>query len=174
VGAGPRRRLVPALAFAALLVVGGGVTWGVAASGGDAAKDSSGSGTVTAGPQTRSRAQPLTLTLADSGSAKCAAPTLQFLLSHQLAFEGTVTAKRGDRVDLTVDHWYRDPTGTADRPDEVRVTSDEGNSEATIFEVGTHYLVTADDGAVPICGGTSVATDEGRTMFQQAFGGPAK
>ncbi|ELP71290.1 hypothetical protein ACKI1I_02300 [Streptomyces turgidiscabies] len=170
-GAGPRRRLVPALAFAALLVVGGGVTWGVAANGGDATRDTTGSGTVTAAPRTRS--QPLTLTLADSGSAKCAAPTLQFLLSHQLAFEGTVTAKRGDRVDLTVDHWYRATTGTADRPDEVRLTSDEGNAEATIFEVGTQYLVTADDGAVPICGGTSVATAETRTMFQQAFGAPA-
>ncbi len=31
----PRRRLVPALAFTALLLVGGGVSWGVAQGGGE-------------------------------------------------------------------------------------------------------------------------------------------
>ncbi|MDX3751994.1 hypothetical protein [Streptomyces sp. AK08-02] len=167
VGAGPRRRLVPALAFTALLVVGGGVTWG-AVSGGSGTADHAGSRTATAAPHAR----PLTLTLADSGSIApaCVEPTPDFLRRHQLAFEGTVTAKGGDRVDLRVDHWYR---ATTDRPDEVRLTNDEGYAEATIFEVGTQYLVTADDGVVPICGGTSVATTEGRTMFQQAFGAPA-
>lgn len=165
----PRRRLAPALAFTALLLVGGGVTWS-AARGGDGTADNAGPPAATATPQPR----PLTLTFADSGSAAplCVAPTPDFLRRHQLAFEGTVTAKQGDRVDLRVDHWYRADTTTdpADRPDEVRLTNDEAYAEATAFEIGTHYLVTAENGVVPVCGGTEEATDEGRTLFREAFG----
>ncbi|MBW8740357.1 MAG: hypothetical protein JF621_25735 [Streptomyces turgidiscabies] len=42
------------------------------------------------------------------------APTPDLLRRHQLAFEGTVTARQDDRVDLRVDHWYRATTGPAD------------------------------------------------------------
>ena len=155
----PRRRLVPALAFAALLLVGGGITWS-AAEGGKGTADNGGSPAPTA--------TPLTLTLADSGSAgKCVALTPDLLRSHPLAFEGTVTAKQGDRVDLQVDHWYR--ADTADRPAEVRLVGDEGYAEATVFEVGAHYLVTAENGIVSMCGGTGEATDEARVIFREAF-----
>lgn len=154
----PRRRLVPALAFSALLLVGGGITWNVAQDGGP----------DTADPR-KTTAAPLTLTLADGGSIApmCAELTLDFLRRYPLAFEGTVTAKQGDRVDLRVDHWYRDDTATHAK--EVRLTNDEANSEATFFRVGAHYLVTAENGVVPVCGGTGEASDEGRGLFREAF-----
>lgn len=163
-GTEPRRRLVPALAFAALLLVGGGITWG-AAQGGEPTADNAGAPSAPATPLPR----PLTLTLADRGlvAAACVEPTPDLLRRHELAFEGTVTAKQGDRVDLQVDHWYR--ADTADRPDEVRLTNDEAYAEATVFEVGGHYLVTAEGGTVPVCGGTTEATETARELFRAAF-----
>lgn len=166
----PRRRLVPALAFAALLLVGGGVTWGVAR-GGEGTVDKAGAGAAGVGrvPQL----EPQTLILADGGSAavKCVAPTPDLLRRHDLAFEGTVTAEQGDRVVLRVDHWYRLDPNLANPSHEVRLSSDKGNSEAPDFPLGGHYLVTADsvNGIVPICGGTTEATDEARAMFREAF-----
>ncbi len=164
----PRRRLVPALAFAALLLVGGGITWG-AAQGGAPTTDNAGAPSAPATPLPRP--QPLNLTLADPGlvAAACVEPTPDLLRRHQLAFEGTVTAKQGNRVDLRVDHWYRAGTGPADRPDEVRLTNDEGYAEATLFEVGGHYLVTAEGGTVQVCGGTTEATAAARELFRAAF-----
>ncbi|MGY1499430.1 hypothetical protein ACW4TU_23080 [Streptomyces sp. QTS52] len=170
----PRRRLVPALAFTALLLVGGGVSWGVAR-GGESAADKAGAG-VAGGGQVPGL-EPLTLILPDGDSTvavKCAAPTPELLRRHELAFEGTVTAEKGDRVVLRVDHWYRLDANLANPTDVVRFSSDNGNSEAPDFPLGAHYLVTADSGIVPICGGTTEATDEGRAMFEEAFGAPKK
>ncbi|WP_105975926.1 hypothetical protein [Streptomyces geranii] len=166
----PRRRLVPALAFAALLVVGGGVTWGVA-QGGEGTADKAGA--HAAGGGQVPGLEPLTFALADGGSVApmCAAPTPDSLRRHDLAFEGTVTAVDGDRVVLRVDHWYRLDPNLANPTDEVRLTSDKGNPEAPDFPLGGHYLVTADanSGTVPVCGGTTEATDEARAMFREAF-----
>ncbi|WP_055525287.1 hypothetical protein [Streptomyces graminilatus] len=171
-GAGSRRFLVPALAFTALLLVGGGITWGVGASG-DGTRAKAAAPTATGAPA----AKPLPLSLTGgASSAKCAAPTPELLRHHELAFEGTATAKQDDGVDLKVDHWYRAPAdrASADRPTEVHLSNDEANSEAPAFEPGAHYLVTAENGAVPICGGTTAATDEARAMFQEAFGASQK
>ncbi|WP_327696093.1 hypothetical protein [Streptomyces sp. NBC_00459] len=165
----PRRRLVPALAFAALLLVGGGVTWGVA-QGGEGPADKAGAGA--AGVGSVPQLQPLTLTLPEDGLAACAEPTPDILRRHELAFEGTVTAENGDRVVLKVDHWYRLDPNLANPSHEVRLSNDDGSSEAPGFEIGAHYLVTADDGMVPTCGGTTEATDEARTMFREAFETP--
>ena len=164
----PRRRLVPALAFTALLLVGGGVSWGVARGGeGPADKAAAGAAGVGRVPQL----EPLTLILPEgnSGTAKCVAPTPDLLRRHELAFEGTVTAEQGDRVVLQVDHWYRLDPNLANPSDEVRLSNDRAFSEAPDFRIGAHYLVTADDGIVPMCGGTTEATDEGRAMFREAF-----
>ncbi|GAA3887648.1 hypothetical protein GCM10023084_45270 [Streptomyces lacrimifluminis] len=169
----PRRRLVPALAFAALLLVGGGVSWGVAQGGEDTA-DKAGAGA--AGVGSVPQLQPLTLMLPDGdpAAAKCAAPTPDLLRGHELAFEGTVTAENGGRVVLKVDHWYRKDANLANPSHEVRLSNDYASSEAPDFEIGAHYLVTADGGIVPMCGGTTEATDEGRAMFEEAFGAPKK
>ncbi|UIX32501.1 hypothetical protein [Streptomyces sp. GQFP] len=168
----PRRRLVPAMAFTALLLaVGGGVTWGVA-QGGEGTADKAGAGAAAEGGQVPGL-QPQTLILADGDSAavKCVAPTPDSLRRHDLAFEGTVTAEQGDLVVLRVDHWYRLDPNLANPSHEVRLSSDNGNSEAPDFPLGAHYLVTADsiNGIVPICGGTTEATDEARAMFREAF-----
>jgi hypothetical protein len=164
----PRRRLVPALAFAALLLVGGGVSWGVAR-GGEGPADKAGAGAAGVGrvPQL----EPLTLILPEGnpGTAKCVAPTPDLLRRHDLAFEGTVTAEQGDRVVLQVDHWYRLDPNLANPSDEVRLSNDGAFAEAPDFRIGAHYLVTADDGIVPMCGGTTEATDEARAMFREAF-----
>ncbi|WP_330289288.1 hypothetical protein [Streptomyces sp. NBC_00576] len=167
-GARPRRRLVPALAFTALLLVGGGVSWGVAR-GGEGPADKTGAGAAGVGrvPQL----EPLTLILPEGnpGTAACAAPTPDLLRRHELAFEGTVTAEQGDRVVLQVDHWYRLDPNLANPSDEVRLSNDGAFLEAPDFRIGAHYLVTADDGMVPTCGGTTEATDEARAMFREAF-----
>lgn len=167
----PRHRLVPALAFTALLLtVGGGITWGVARSGEDTKAQATPPAATTT-PGAHPQPQPLTLTLPDSGSmaASCVVPTPDLLRRHQLAFEGTVIAEQDNRVDLRVDHWYRTTTDPADRPTEVRLTNDEAYAEAPAFEIGGHYLVTAENGTVPPCGGTTEATDEARAMFEEAF-----
>lgn len=150
----PRRLLVPALAFTALLLVGGGITWGLGQGADGDTQDK---------PDLA-----MTLSLASGGAAvKCAAPTPGSLRQNELAFEGTVTAKQGDYVSLEVDHWYRAPANRSITM--VRLTQDESNSEATFFQVGDHYLVTAENGTVPICGGTTMATDETRGWFREAF-----
>lgn len=168
----PRRRLlVPAMAFTALLlVVGGGVTWG-AMSGGDGTTAKAEASPGAAGIHPQPQPGPLTLTLADDGSVavKCVAPTPDLLRHHELAFEGTVTAEQGDRVDLRVDHWYRLDPNLANPSDTVGLTNDEAYAEAPDFRLGARYLVTADSGVVPMCGGTTEATEEARAMFREAF-----
>jgi hypothetical protein len=150
----PRRLLVPALAFTALLLVGGGIAWGPGQGADGDTQDK---------PDLA-----MTLRLQSGGAAvMCSAPTPESLGRNELAFEGTVTARKGDSVSLEVDHWYRAP---ADRSTStVRLTQDDSNSEAVSFQVGEHYLVTGENGTVPICGGTTVATDETRGWFRQAF-----
>ncbi|SPF07115.1 hypothetical protein [Streptomyces sp. MA5143a] len=150
----PRRLLVPALAFTALLLVGGGISW---------APGQGADGDTQDKPDLA-----MTLRLAPGeAAAMCSAPTPGRLRQNELAFEGTVTAKQSDYVSLEVDHWYRAPANRSTTT--VRLTQDEPNSEATFFQVGAHYLVTADNGTVPICGGTTMATDETRGMFREAF-----
>ncbi|WP_405536275.1 hypothetical protein OG787_23280 [Streptomyces sp. NBC_00075] len=163
-----RRLLVPALAFTALLLVGGGVTWGVAR-GGESTADTADAGVSDVNPLPKLGPLTLTFPAADSVAVKCVAPTPDLLRRHELAFEGTVTAAEGDRVDLRVDHWYRLDPNLANPTDTVGLINDEANSEAPDFRIGAHYLVTGDDGVVPICGGTTEATDEARAMFREAF-----
>jgi hypothetical protein len=148
---GRRPRLLVAAAAAAV-IIGGGVTWAVTTGGGDAASPTNPSS--------------VSLAFAAPGTivGKCAAPTADSLRGYPLAFEGTVTAKQGDRVDLRVDHWFRG--GTAET---VRLDNDEQRSEAPALEIGQRYLVTAVDGTVPMCGGTSEATAESESLFRAAF-----
>ena len=85
----------------------------------------------------------------------------------ELAFEGTVTTVDGDRVTLTVDHWFRGGDASA-----VTLAAPQG-MEALIggipFEVGEQYLITAQGGSVNYCGFSGPATPEYRAAFEQAF-----
>ncbi|OQR63778.1 hypothetical protein B6E66_11960 [Streptomyces maremycinicus] len=149
-----------ALAAVTAVLLGGGATWWITAGNGPDGN-----------PQ-RDRASagaPSSLTIAapaaGAGGAKCAAPTTGLLRGFEVAFEGTVTSKTGAQVDLRVDHWYRGGDAAT-----VRVVNpDQQSSEALDFEIGQRYLVTAESGVVPVCGGTSAATDEARGLFHEAF-----
>lgn len=146
-GRGRRRLLVPA-AVAAVLLMGGGITWGVIANQGKS-------------PSTG----PLALTVqGGAADARCAEPTVDTLRGYAIAFEGTVTSKQGNHVDFRVDHWFRGKDPAA-----VRLTNDENSPEGMSFHAGQSYLVTAENGVVPACGGSSLATDETRSLFRQAF-----
>lgn len=131
--------------------MGGAITWGIAANQGQS---------PSVGPLA------LTVEGVDSGapSVACAEPTVDTLRGSSTAFEGTVTSQEGDRVEFRIDHWYRGgDTATA------RLSNNENWPEGWVFEVGQHYLVTAENGVVPACGGTTWATDQDRNLFRQAF-----
>ncbi len=74
----------------------------------------------------------------------------------------------------------RSTTGTASTPTWPTLPTKSASaataslSEAPDFRIGAHYLVTADDAFVPMCGGTTEATDEARAMFREAFETPKK
>ncbi|WP_327723266.1 hypothetical protein OG920_03715 [Streptomyces europaeiscabiei] len=149
---GAGRRNLLALAAVAALLVGGGITWGITTNQGSS---------PSAGPLA------LTVEGVDSGapSAACAKPTVDTLRGNSTAFEGTVTSEAGDRVEFRIDHWYRGGDTTT-----ARLSNDEDWPEGWVFEAGQHYLVTAENGVVPVCGGTVRATDQDRNLFRQAFG----
>jgi hypothetical protein len=96
----------------------------------------------------------------------CAAATVDSLRGYPIAFEGTVTSKSkgSHQVDLFIDHWYRGGDTTT-----VRLGNNEDWPEGWAFEVGRRYLVTAENGVVPVCGGTTWATIEDRSLFRRAF-----
>lgn len=148
---GAGRRSLLGLAAAAALLGGGGITWGIATNQGQP---------PSAGPLA------LTVKRVDSGtpSAACTEPTIDTLRGSSTAFEGTVISEEGDRVEFRIDHWYRGGDTTT-----ARLGNDEDWPEGPAFEVGQHYLVTAENGVVPVCGGTIRATDQDRNLFRQAF-----
>ncbi|MEV7739944.1 hypothetical protein AB0O75_49375 [Streptomyces sp. NPDC088921] len=146
------RRIAFAAAAVAVLVMGAGAVrqTGPDHGSGGAAKE----------------AAPLALTLDGETSAKCMEPTPDLLRTFEIAFEGSVTSRNGDQVVFRIDHWFRG--GDADT---AQLTNDGagGDSETLAFEIGQRYLVTAQDGVVPVCGGTNIATAEGTALFHRAF-----
>jgi hypothetical protein len=85
----------------------------------------------------------------------------------EIAFEGTVTAVDGDTISLTVDTWFRGEEAT-----EVVLRAPQG-MEALIggipFEVGSQYLISAQDGTVNYCGFSGPSTPNLRAGFETAF-----
>ncbi|MEU6343490.1 hypothetical protein ABZ883_21415 [Streptomyces sp. NPDC046977] len=153
-----RRRFLPvAVGAAALLVVVGGLAWGVTS------QETKPSAAATPS------APALTLAVPDAPAGKCAPVSVDLLRGFKTAFEGTATSVEGDRVELRVDHWYR---GTG--PTTVALTSDANLAQllnGAEFAVGHHYLVTADDGRVSLCGATAEATPQLRGLYEQAYAG---
>jgi hypothetical protein len=148
-----RRRFGIAAAAAALLLAGGGAAWKSVA-------DHGGSDIHQAPPSI-----PLALTLQTGAGAKCMEPTVGLLRESEVAFEGSVTSHKGDRVVFHINHWFRGGDATT-----AELTNDaEGGSESLVFVAGQRYLVTALDGVVPVCGGTNLATPEGQELFHRAF-----
>lgn len=159
---GSRRRILSIAAGAALLAAAGGLAWGVTSQNTAPSAASS----AKAAPSDPAHS-PLTLTVPGAPSARCAAITVDVLRDVQIAFEGTATAVKRDRVELRVDHWYR---GTG--PTAVWLTNDEELSQLLAgadFAVGHRYLVAANDGRVTLCGSTAEATPELRSLYEQAY-----
>ncbi|UKY53420.1 hypothetical protein [Streptomyces inhibens] len=153
---GRRRHLVLAAAAAAVLAVGGGIAWGMAPTSNPSPSASS-----------PSPAGPLTLTVPEATTAKCAAVTVDTLRSMQTAFEGTATSVKGNQVELRVDHWYHGGDASI-----VRLRNDTEMVpllSGVEFKVGRRYLVTADDGRVSLCGYSAEANPQLRALYNKAY-----
>ncbi len=121
------------------------------------------------GDDPQPQAAPLELSLGEGdGLASCLAFDTAILADMSPAFEGTVTAKDGERITLAVDRWFTGGDAT-----EVSLIGPHG-LEALIggidFQVGDQYLITAANGTVNYCGYSGAATPELRAAFEQAFG----
>ncbi|MFF4347372.1 hypothetical protein [Streptomyces sp. NPDC001530] len=153
---GRRRHLLLAAATAAVLAVGGSIAWGMAAT------DSPSSSAASPSP-----AGPLTLTVPEAPAAKCAAVTVDVLGSMQTAFEGTATSVKGNEVELRVDHWYRGgDSSTVQLQNDTEMVPLLSGVE---FSVGGHYLVTANDGRVSLCGYSAEADPQLRGLYEKAY-----
>lgn len=112
---------------------------------------------------------PLALSLGSSDAmAMCIQFDVAILAGMSPAFAGTVTAIGNEQVTLRVDHWY---TGG----DAAEVTLDGATGPSGLlgeidFQIGSEYLVTAENGQVNYCGYSGEATPDLRAAFDSAFG----
>ncbi|MFI5707964.1 hypothetical protein [Kribbella sp. NPDC051620] len=179
-----RRRWLPAVA-AGVLLVGGGIAWGIAGNSGDdnqpiagaptATVSTPGAPTATAGTPgstpTATAGTPavLKLTVGAAPNAKCRAVEVADLRRMETAFAGTATAIKGEQVTLHVDHWYRGGDATT-----VQVQSDADAVTTLLgvdFKVGGTYLITANDAQVTLCGESAPTNPELLALYKTAFGG---
>ncbi|MET7280325.1 hypothetical protein ABZS29_18960 [Kribbella sp. NPDC005582] len=145
-----RRRWVPAAAAAAVLIAAGAVVWG--SNGND--------DPVAAPPAVR-------LTMAGGATGKCRAPEIADFKDLPVAFEGQVTAIKGDLVTLKVAHWYRG--GPADTVEVQSMPEDVATLLGVDFSIGDSYLVSAADGQVSTCGHSGPADPDLRRLYEEAF-----
>lgn len=118
----------------------------------------------------RGEADAAELHLPDTGGAfaSCLPFTVEHLATMPAAFAGTATAVAGDRVVLSVDHWYVGGSAA-----EVTLAMPEGAHGALIgdidFREGRQYLITAENGTVGLCGFSGESTPAMRAAFDAAF-----
>ncbi|MFF7474698.1 hypothetical protein [Streptomyces sp. NPDC008092] len=148
--AGKGRRRLFGLAAAAALLLGGGITAGIAANNGNG--------------HPAEAAAPLSLALSSSALGKCQEPVPDQLAGYPTLFYGTAASVKGPLTTFHVDHWLR-----GGGSDTVVVNSDPDLPEQLTFTVGQHYIVAADkNGTIPVCGANWVS-DETWQQFRQAF-----
>lgn len=103
---------------------------------------------------------------AAAAQGKCKVPSTDVVAGQELAFEGTVVSIKDGVVTLDPSKFYKGPATD-------RVTVDEPDlnmSEMPVeFIVGEKYIVGATDGFVSICGLSGPATDELRSLYDEAF-----
>ncbi|REK13114.1 MAG: hypothetical protein DWQ40_10345 [Actinobacteria bacterium] len=113
--------------------------------------------------------EPMELTLGGDAFASCLAPEAEHLRNVPVAFAGIATSVEGETVVLSVDEWYAGGDSAT-----VELFAPEG-LEALIggidFEVGSEYLISAENGTVNYCGLSGEATPELQAMYDEAFGG---
>ena len=160
-GTEPRRRLMVALAAAALVAVAG---VGTAITIGSSAPDRPGQSVAVAPPVARQ----LALSMPDTSIASaCAEFDLAFLRRMPVAFQGTAVEIADTSVVLRVDRWFRG--GSADTTT-VRVgRSGPAVSEGVDFTTGRTYLVSAQDDTVSSCGYTGELTNDLLAAYDKAF-----
>lgn len=160
-GARPRRRLVFALAAAALVAVAG---VGTAVTIGSSAPGRPDQSVAVAPPAARQ----LALGMPDTSVASaCAEFDLAFLRRMPVALQGTAVEVADTSVVLRVDRWFRG--GSADTTT-VRVSRPgPAVSEGVDFTAGRTYLVSAQDGTVSGCGYTGELTDDLLAAYDKAF-----
>ncbi|MFM6848078.1 MAG: hypothetical protein ACKOVB_03120 [Terrabacter sp.] len=111
----------------------------------------------------------LALTADGASAGRCAMPTAQVLSGFDTAFSGTVTSLDGGTATLDVDEWY-----AGDEAATVTVTSPDEDLQSLLlavdFEVGHHYLVSADGDQVSLCGYSAEVTPETQALYDEAFG----
>ncbi|WP_454860075.1 hypothetical protein [Promicromonospora soli] len=150
----PRRRLVFALAAAALATS----AVGAAIALGPLAPD-----------QAPQAAQVMALQVPEANvSQSCAEFDLAFLQGMPVAFQGEVVEVSDTSAVLNVDRWFR---GGQDDVTTVRVSKPGPEvSEGVEMTQGKTYLVSAQDGFVSSCGYTGELTPELLASFDEAFG----
>ncbi|TDD56850.1 hypothetical protein E1263_25050 [Kribbella antibiotica] len=149
-----RRRWIPAAAAAAVVIAAGGVVWGVNANDNP--------------PIAVPPAPTVKLTMAGGAAGKCRAPEVADFKDLKVAFEGQVTAIKGDLVTLKVAHWY---SGGPAESVEVESKPLEVVLYHVDFTVGGSYLVSAANGQVSICGHSGPSDPELRKLFEAAYPG---
>ena len=105
---------------------------------------------------------------AGAAPARCAVPSATLVGTSDQAFSGTVTAIEGDTVTIQTTDVY---TGEVGETVVVSAPSPQFSSliQATKFQVGGSYLVSASGGMVSVCGLSGKATGELRSLYDQAF-----
>jgi hypothetical protein len=113
--------------------------------------------------------QPMALRMPDTSVvASCAIFDVAFLARVPVAFQGTAVDVADTSVVLRVDRWFR---GGPEGVTTVRVSRPgPESSEGVEFTTGKTYLVSAQDGAVHVCGYTGELTPELLNLYNQAFG----
>jgi hypothetical protein len=147
-----RRRWIPAAAAVALIAAAA-LVWGL---------------TPNDHPPTAATPIPaVKLTLADGAVGKCRAPEVADFKDLPVAFEGQVTAIKGDLVTLKVTHWYRG--GPAETVEVQSMPEDVATLLGVDFTVGDSYLVAASNGQVSTCGHSGPSDPDLRHLYEQAY-----
>ncbi|MFF1821475.1 hypothetical protein ACFVWG_29500 [Kribbella sp. NPDC058245] len=147
-----RRRWIPAAAAVALIAAAA-LVWGLAPND---------------HPPTAATPVPaVKLTLAGGAAGKCRAPEVADFKDLPVAFEGQVTAIKGDLVTLKVAHWYRG--GPAETVEVQSMPEDVATLLGVDFTVGDSYLVAASNGQVSTCGHSGPSDPDLRHLYEQAY-----
>lgn len=171
---GPNRtRLALVAAAAAVLVLAGiGVVAGLA----DDEPSSTATGqspdpTTSASPDPGTTAT-YTLDAAAPTTGRCMAPTVEGARALDVAVEGEVVSRTGDKIVLEVARTWKSPQASR------RVVLDVRRAEGAIsealpvdFEVGKRYIIAVKQGTVRLCGWTGETSPYLQQHYDTAFPG---
>jgi hypothetical protein len=179
-GGPPVRRPIMLAVAAAVVLILGGVSAMAFLGGSDSDPKKAGPTRPAASPSEGATTEPPTTEPPNTGGggfAICIELTAETLAMSPVAFDGTVTeANEGAGpsgetiVTFGVNHWYRG--GTDDSVTLKSWGNDPTSLERTDLDlsVGSHLLVTADQGYLSGCGFSMPYTEQNAQLFEEAFG----